>query len=238
MITNEELIKISSRSAMEIMDCMDIKNCPEEDFRIQIGMIENSATMLNQTINDNEFSKIRKEAARILRYTKKARSLIEDKPENTEERAISQARAISALAYAIEGLTTICEMDIVSIEDILAKYKKNTGLDYLNSQVAILQTEIRKMKLEMEETKNTSALLLAEKEKEWNESITNRRDHVENPFNEEETLLLKGMVEWMKQDPTNLAQNLALAKEIAERNYRNSTETTFKVLKMNIRKGE
>ena len=38
MITNEELIKISSRSAMEIMDCMDIKNCPEEDFRIQIGM--------------------------------------------------------------------------------------------------------------------------------------------------------------------------------------------------------
>jgi hypothetical protein len=238
MITNEELIKISSRSAMEIMDCMDIKNCPEEDFRIQIGMIENSATMLNQTINDKDFSKIRKEAARILRYTKEARGPIEDKPENNEERAISQARAISALAYAIEELTTICEMDIISIEDILAKYKKSTGLDYLNSQVTILQTEIRKMKQEIEETKNTSALLLAEKEKAWNESITNRRDRIENPFNEDETLLLKGMIEWMKQDPTNLAQNLALAREVAERKYRNSTETTFKVLKMNIKKGE
>jgi predicted methyltransferase len=69
------MTKISSKTAMEILDCMDIKNCRDEDLKLQISMIENSAKILYQTANNNDFARIKKKSGRLLKYTKEARGL-------------------------------------------------------------------------------------------------------------------------------------------------------------------
>ena len=63
---NKEMVRISAKSTMDILDCINIKDCTDNEFKIQISIIENTATISDQTTMKNDFVRIKHQANKIL----------------------------------------------------------------------------------------------------------------------------------------------------------------------------